>query len=221
MSLLFAALFVSQLSDPARVNFQSVDWYLPNGSFYTTISADIWEIDGFDIDNTGRIKRGAFTGDCTASAGSSVLSCPGIATNATDIAALSASIGGAPVDAFTPRTSGITLTSGTAGTVASITLTPGKYEISAQCGMGGVLTAGLSFTCGLSTTTTMPTQAAEGGRFRMETPTVSILNADVTLGVGPQRITVVSTTTWRALASSVFTLGTATAYGSIHAIPMP
>lgn len=216
------ALAVSQYSDPGSLNFNSVDWYLPNGSFYTTINAWLKESDGFDIDNQGNIKRGALTGDCTASAGSGVLTCAGIGsmpTGKTDGSVASAGQVGQFVESCISQASATTLTAGAAKTVTSITLGAGDWIVGATPSLSGALTIGLAFTGAVSTTTnTLPSQASQGGADRVEQPLVSTGNADLTLNINNRHKTVTSSTTYFLVESVAFSLGTALGFGCINAL---
>lgn len=111
--------------------------------------------------------------------------------------------------------SAVSLTTGTPATIASITLTPGIWDVSFVCSLTGTLT-GTAFSAGIATADNSTTGWVEGDN-SITTPVVSTVDADTNLTLPSYRILVASNTTYYLTANVDFTVGSAAGFGRISA----
>lgn len=109
----------------------------------------------------------------------------------------------------------VTLTTSTPANFGSVTLTAGDWDISLVAGLTGTVT-GTSFVAAIGTTSASLSGAVAGDSL-LATPTMSTAAADVFLTIPSFRVSISTTTTYYAVASALFTSGTAKAYGRISA----
>jgi hypothetical protein len=113
--------------------------------------------------------------------------------------------------------SATSLTSGTAKTITSITLTAGDWMISGNIGFiaaSGTLPTIL--TSSISTTTNTQATSPNGGGFTQFQLAFAATSTNV-LPIAPTRFNITSTTTYFLVATATFTVSTLTGYGSITA----
>lgn len=111
------------------------------------------------------------------------------------------------------RASAISLTTTTPANVTSINLTAGIWDISGIVMFGGVVTGTQT---NASINTTSATLGTAGDNY-VQSSLVSNATSDQALTIPSWRLTLSSTTTVYLVASSVFSVGTETAYGRISA----
>lgn len=153
-----------------------------------------------------------------------------ISTLSAAVATLSGQIGQTPVGATgaapsgyvgefrevcTARSSGVTLT-GTVATISTLSLPAGDWLISAMPNISGAL-VGTSFTAAINTSTSMPSNASNGGD-RTESPVVASLNADLGLTIINRHKTFSSTTNVYLVATAGLSVGTGLGSGCISAL---
>jgi hypothetical protein len=126
---------------------------------------------------------------------------------------------GQPGDSVTNSNAGVSMTSGAAQSVVSITLPPGQWDVSATVqAIPAGSTVITSVSAALNTVTnTMPsTLAASGGAYAgINTPANA--GASYLLPTGTRQMTVSSNTTVYLVANTIFTTSTCTCSGVINA----
>lgn len=115
-----------------------------------------------------------------------------------------------------PSGSAITLSTGVAQNITSISLTAGVWDVSALAMFNGTLT-GTQLAIGIGTTTNSLT-GVNFGDSGSATPNMPTASSVQNLSIPQFRVVLSSTTTYYFVASAVFTAGTCTAYGRISAV---
>lgn len=113
----------------------------------------------------------------------------------------------------------ISLTTGTAADVTSKSLTAGDWDCSGNVRFAGSGTTVTTDMIGWIATTsaTLPTEPNHGGLSRLQAGSgLSFTNENVSLSVGPFRVSIASTTTVFLSAQSTFTTSTEFAYGALR-----
>lgn len=100
--------------------------------------------------------------------------------------------------------------------VASISLTPGDWDVSLMMGFGGALT-GTKLVGGISTTSASLPSTDAIGRNRDNTPTMPTATCDVTLKIPRWRVSLSTPQTVYAVGLITFSAGTPIVYGTISA----
>lgn len=125
--------------------------------------------------------------------------------------------------------SAVSLTTATAANIATLSLTPGTWEVSAACDHTWAGTTATVVVCGISgTTATQPTQAG-GAVGNVTLGTDPLVSQSITFGttitgrydvrISPVRVVVVTAATNVFLvATSTFSAGTVAAFGTIRAV---
>ncbi len=112
--------------------------------------------------------------------------------------------------------SAVSLVSGTATNITSISLTAGDWDVSGNIAFVGA--AGTTATTGVATiNTTSGTAPTIPGAGAYNRVVVSAVNSTIVLPTGSTRISLASTTTVYLIGASAFSGGTSTAYGFIGA----
>lgn len=120
---------------------------------------------------------------------------------------------GESISASVARASATVINNNSATTITSISLTPGIWDISAMGCLIGTLT-GTQWAVSITTTTN--TQGTPGTT-EVSTPTVSTVGSDSCLSIGKVRLTFGTTTSVFVTGFALFSVGTATQYGSVIA----
>lgn len=121
---------------------------------------------------------------------------------------------GEHVSAIVASGDAVTLTTATAANVASISLTPGDYDVSGHVTILGTGVTTTAQAAGIgATSATLPTDGSEAyGALQLTTTT-----ANQSLSLSRKRISLAVITTIYLVARCTFTAGTAKAFGSITA----
>lgn len=165
--------------------------------------------------------------DTTAAAALATL---GAKANAgvTDGSSAAAGIVGEEITGSLTRLSGVSLTTTTAATVFSFSLTAGDWDVAAMVGFlfgtgtsVTVLDAAISLTNNTlpaAATTANPTSGEVRTRIMSGTVGIVMTTAgDIVIPITAYRISVAATTTFYLVARANFTVSTTVAYGSVHA----
>jgi hypothetical protein len=115
---------------------------------------------------------------------------------------------------LTATTTGVSLSTGAAKTIASISVTAGIWDICGMIDLAGTIT-GTQFLGGISTTNN--TLNFNFGSDTTSLPVPPTAASDIGLTIMPQRATLTSTTIYYLVARGTFTVGTLTGAGKISA----
>lgn len=127
----------------------------------------------------------------------------------------SAGFVGESIQSVVASGSPVSLSTGAATSVTSISLTAGVWDVSALGTLAGTLT-GTLFAVGISPTNNALI-AADSGNSYLVTPTMSTAAANSSLSVPRYRVVLTATTTYYLILRADYTVGTATGWGRLSA----
>lgn len=164
-------------------------------------------------DETG---TGALVFGTTPTIGQPILNQPNIVGTTTNNNAAAGSVGEF-ISTNVPTGTPVSLTSGVPANVASISLTPGDWDVSGNIGFlpGGTTTTSLVIGAIGSVSATLPTTPAGGGYTAL--PYSAPAGAGIVIPVGRTRVSVAVTTTIYLITQVTFAVSTNAAYGFIGA----
>ena len=163
-------------------------------------------------DTTGALIYG--TSNATATSQRLYLNAPTQILGYVDASSAPAGYVGQVIESIVAPASAVSLTSGTAANVTSISLTAGDWEVSASVPF--VTSAATMSVAEASISSTSATHTATGQEgFAGPIPTSSTTTSSA--GVPARRITISATTTYYLVASATWSGTSCKAYGMIHA----